>query len=296
MRSMFAKTCFEIQESDVNSVILLGDIGVHAFRASFEKFPDRTYNIGILEQSMVGIASGLAIQGFNPILHTIAPFLVERALEQIKIDFAYQKLSATLVSVGGSFDYAALGATHHCPADVNLIGSIPGTQIYVPGTAQELQRQLLEVQAIQGVKYIRMSEKMNSLDYLQGGKSFSKIQEGNTATILVIGPLVDDCLEQLSNMDIEIIYFNNLNNETLIQVRNLTTTRKVILVAPFYGAYLHSLMNSLFEHSNIVVSDCSVPLDIHHTYGNLKEHLMQAGVAGETLKHRILKKIANQLT
>ncbi len=291
MRSTFAKTCFEIQTSDINSVVLLGDIGVHAFRESFKKFPDRTYNIGILEQSMVGIASGLAIKEFKPILHTIAPFLVERALEQIKVDFAYQKLSATFVSVGGSFDYAALGATHHCPADVNLIGSIPGAQIYIPGTAQELRKQLLMIHDTQGVKYIRMSEKVNSSEYIKDGSGTTKIKEGKLGTVLVVGPLADDCLEQLKDLDIEIIYFNNLNLETLNQVRSLTTTNKVILVAPFYGSHLHSLMNSIFELTNVVVSDCSVPLEMHHTYGTLQEHLEQAQVSGEALRNRILRKL-----
>ena len=295
MRNTFAKTCFEIQNSDLNSVVLLGDIGVHAFRKSFELYPERTYNIGILEQAMVGIASGLALKGFKPILHTIAPFLVERALEQIKIDFAYQKLSATFVSVGGSFDYAALGATHHCPADINLMGSIPGTNIYIPGTAQEMQQQLHAAQSTQGVKYIRMSEKVNTEEHLQNGNSASKIQNGSTATVLVTGPLVDDCLEQLKGMDIEIVYFNNLSTDTLIKVRNLTTTKKAIVVAPFYGEFLHSILNSVFESSNVMVSNCSVQPDIHHTYGDVTQHLVQAGVAGDSLRCRILAKIESRL-
>jgi len=291
MRGTFAKTCYEIQESDAKSAILLGDIGVHAFRRSFESHPDRTYNIGILEQSMVGIASGLALKGFKPILHTIAPFLVERALEQIKIDFAYQKLSATFVSVGGSFDYAALGATHHCPADVNLMGSIPDTQIFIPGTANELKLQLLSAQNIEGVKYIRISETVNNLEYIQDGSSVSKIKQGNLATVLVIGPVVEECLEQLHDLDIEIIYFNDLNLKTLNELRDQTLTTRAILVAPFYGAHLHSLLISIFEPSNITVSDCSVPLKIHHTYGNVRDHLVEAEVVGIALRNRILQKI-----
>ena len=120
MRKQFAKTTQEILVQDKKTILLLGDIGVFAFRNSFELYPERVYNIGILEQSMVSVAAGLALTGFIPIVHTIAPFTTERCLEQIKDDFGYQGLGGNIVSVGASYDYAALGCTHHCRATCRL--------------------------------------------------------------------------------------------------------------------------------------------------------------------------------
>ena len=133
MRKQLVKTVSDILEKDPRVVLLLGDIGVYGFREAFEKYPKRVYNIGILEQASVGLAAGLALEGMIPIFHTIAPFMVERALEQLKVDFGYQGLGGNFISVGGSYDYASLGATHHCPGDVQILKTIPGAQIFVPG-------------------------------------------------------------------------------------------------------------------------------------------------------------------
>ena len=125
MRKQFTSTTESILSTDERLVVLLGDIGVFGFRKSFEKFPKRICNIGILEQSTIGVAAGLAMTGFIPLVHTIAPFLVERSFEQLKDDFGYQKLGGNFVSVGASYDYAGLGCTHHCPADVAILKNIP---------------------------------------------------------------------------------------------------------------------------------------------------------------------------
>ena len=87
----------------------------------YKKYPKRIYNIGILEQSMISMAAGLSNEGLKPIVHTIAPFIVSRAYEQLKIDFGYNKLNGNFVSIGASYDYASLGCTHHCPEDINLM-------------------------------------------------------------------------------------------------------------------------------------------------------------------------------
>ena len=71
------------------------------------------------------MAAGLSKVGLNPVVHTIAPFLIERSYEQIKIDLCYNNLKTNLVSVGNSFDYSGLGCTHHCPNDVMLINNLP---------------------------------------------------------------------------------------------------------------------------------------------------------------------------
>jgi deoxyxylulose-5-phosphate synthase len=137
MRKQFVETVENLFSKNQNLVLLLGDISVHGFRLSFENYKSQIYNIGILEQSTIGLAAGLAKTNLIPIVHTIAPFLIERSYEQLKIDFGYQKLGGNFVSVGASYDYAALGCTHHCPADVSSLLNIPNFEIAVPGNANE---------------------------------------------------------------------------------------------------------------------------------------------------------------
>ena len=145
MRGQFVKTIESLIETDQQVVLLLGDIGVFGFRNSLREKPNRVYNIGILEQATVGVAAGLAKAGLIPIIHTIAPFLVERCFEQLKIDFGYQQLGGNFISVGASYDYSALGCTHHCPGDVGILKKIPNMEIIVPGTSQEFDQLFKEV-------------------------------------------------------------------------------------------------------------------------------------------------------
>lgn len=138
MRKQFPKSILEIMDKDERVIVLLGDIGVHAFQEIFKKYPKRCYNVGILEQSMVGMAAGLAMQGFIPIVHTIEPFLVERAFEQIKDDFGYQELSGNFVGVDVSETSPNLGYTHQCPYAISIMENVKGMKTHEPVTPEDL--------------------------------------------------------------------------------------------------------------------------------------------------------------
>jgi transketolase len=129
VRNQFARTLEDVGASDEKLVVLLGDISVFLLRGFQERFPERFYNLGICEQTIISMAAGLSAIGFYPVVHTITPFAVERCYEQIKIDLCYQKLGANIVSVGSAFDYAALGCSHHCYEDFALLRPLPDMQI-----------------------------------------------------------------------------------------------------------------------------------------------------------------------
>src|SRR5829696_3707488 len=138
MREAFAATATDLLEADERAVIVLAEISVDFFADAIRKHPNRVVNVGIMEQTLIGVAAGMAMEGFHPIIHTITPFLVERPLEQLKLDFGYQGLGGTFVSAGASYDYAASGCTHHAPGDVQALVSIPGMRVLVPGHAEEV--------------------------------------------------------------------------------------------------------------------------------------------------------------
>lgn len=142
MRSQFPQTVLDIMDKDERVVVVLGDIGVHAFRDVFKKYPKRIFNIGICEQSMVSMCAGLAMAGFIPIVHTISPFLVARAYEQIRDDFAFQKLNGVFVGVNVYDKSPNLGFTHCCPEDIDLMGKWMDT--YQPITPKDLDEMLKE--------------------------------------------------------------------------------------------------------------------------------------------------------
>tara|TARA_B100000575_G_scaffold59598_1_gene45159 strand:+ start:262 stop:774 length:513 start_codon:yes stop_codon:yes gene_type:complete len=109
MRRIFGKTINEIAKKDKKVFLLVGDIGYGVFDDFRKNFPDRFINLGICEQSLISVASGMALEGLKPWVYTITPFLIERPFEQVKLDIDQQNVNVKLV---GFADYPTLGPTH----------------------------------------------------------------------------------------------------------------------------------------------------------------------------------------
>ena len=162
LRQVFAETMHEIGSSDRNMVVMVGDISHGILQPFAKENPDRYFNIGICEPAMVNLAAGFSKVGLNPVVHTIAPFLTERAYEQIKLDFGYQKLNLNLVSVGGSFDYSQLGCSHHCYSDVSLISHLKRGNVVIPGSPIEFKKIFQQIYQDDAINYFL---RKNSLSY-----------------------------------------------------------------------------------------------------------------------------------
>ena len=156
MRKMFPLTVHELMKKDERIVVLLGDISVFGFQNCFKDFPERTFNIGICEQSMVGMAAGLSMAGFIPIVHTIEPFLVDRAFEQIKDDFGYQELKGNIVGVDVSETAPNLGYTHQCPYALSHMRDVQGMNVFSPENASQFDV-LFKDNYDKGLNYFRIA-------------------------------------------------------------------------------------------------------------------------------------------
>ena len=109
MRRRFGKVISELATKDEKIVLIVGDIGYGVFDDFRKKHPKKFFNLGICEQSIIGFASGLALEGLKPWVYTITPFLIERPFEQIKLDINQQNVNVKLV---GFADYPSLGPSH----------------------------------------------------------------------------------------------------------------------------------------------------------------------------------------
>ncbi len=287
MRKQLVNTVESILEKDNRLVLLLGDIGVFGFRKAFELFPERVYNIGILEQSTISVAAGLAIEGLIPVVHTIAPFLVERSLEQLKDDFCYQRLGGNFVSIGDSYDYAALGCTHHCPGDVGILKNLPNMEIVLPGTPSEFDILFNEAYSNQNPTYFRLSDRSNSQDYdVKFGKA-EIIKKGKLATIVVVGHLLKPVLEASKDIDVTILYYTTVapfDGETL---RENCVSSKIMLCEPYYsGALSADILNAL-KPNPIVLDFIGVPHIFLTNYGLAEEHDELIGITAKNIRERI---------
>ena len=141
MRKEFGKTLVEIAMQDKDIYLLVGDIGFGIFDKFREKFPNRFINLGICEQSMVGVAAGMALEGLKPYVYTITPFLIERPFEQVKIDIDQQNVNVKLV---GYADYPTHGPTHTELIGTKLPDILKNIRCYFPKNSIETREAIIE--------------------------------------------------------------------------------------------------------------------------------------------------------
>lgn len=288
MRKQFVTTVEDKLARDPNVVLLLGDIGVFGFQKAFGAHPDRVYNIGILEQSTVGVASGLAKVGLVPVVHTIAPFLVERSFEQLKIDFGYQQLGGNFVSVGASYDYASLGCTHHCPGDVGILMNIPGMEIAVPGTAQEFDALFSQSYANGRPTYYRLSEHENQASQAVAFGRINVLREGTRATVLAVGPVLDKVLGAAADLDVTVLYCTTASPfDAATLCSHLGKAARILVVEPFYtGTMAQSILQAV-GHKAVQLESVGVRRQFLTHYGPASRHDETNGLMPENIRARL---------
>lgn len=290
MRSQLVKTVSEIIDQDTSSVLLLGDIGVYAFKETINQYPSRAYNIGILEQSTISLASGLSMCGLVPIVHTIAPFIVERAFEQIKVDLCYQELGANLISVGGSYDYAGLGPTHHCPGDIGLLNQIPEIEIIIPGHPDEFDTLFRSNYKNHKTTYFRLSSDSNSKSQTVDFGKNTLIKEGKGIVVVVVGPLLQLAIDALDDLDLTIIYCTTIKPFDASFLKDFPN-QKIIIIEPYYSGAI--LTNIIRETENLVgdFTCIGVSNDFINKYGTKEEIDYLLGLDKQTIRKKVQKKI-----
>lgn len=288
MREMFIKTTNELVDKDKRIALILGGISVVSFAESIEKYPERCFDAGISEQADLSIAAGMAITGMIPIFHTIAPFMAERAYEQLKIDFGYQKLGGNFVSNGSSIDYSSFGATHQCPAEIPILTQIPNLQIVVPGTPDEFKSLFLSTYDNGCPTYFRLSRDINKeTQDVKFGEAIV-IREGKAITIIAVGPMLEMVLEATEGIDATILYYTTIHpfdTKTLIKY---SESGKILVCEPYYeGAIDYDITSTLKRY--IIIDHCGIPHEFCKHYGTTKENYAIMGLTVENIKEKVAK-------
>ena len=137
MRRRFGKVINELAKKDDKIVLIVGDIGYGVFDDFRKEHPKKFFNLGICEQSLIGLASGMALEGLKPWVYTITPFLIERPFEQIKLDINQQKTNVKLV---GFADYPTLGPSHSELNAKKTMSVFKNIKSYFPKDSRETKK------------------------------------------------------------------------------------------------------------------------------------------------------------
>jgi len=200
LRDIIGEYIVKLGERDGRVMLLNADMMKAGRNKKFvEKFPDRSFNISIAEQNMVGFAAGLAHEGFKPYCFSMAPFLSMRACEQIRTDVAYDNLNVRLMSIYSGVSGGISGATHWGIEDCGIIRSIPNITIIEFSDVIQAEKLLEQTLNFQGAIYFRISCEAVARIYDEAdnfviGKAV-KLQDGSDGTYICAGVTVQYALE-----------------------------------------------------------------------------------------------------
>lgn len=239
IRQQFADTMLEVGQQDENLVVVVGDISHFNLQPFAKACPGRFYNIGICEPGMLSVGAGISKAGLTPVLHTISPFIVERGMEQLKLDFGYHKLAGNLITVGGAFDYSYLGVTHHCYNDFALLKMIEGSEILHPGTCFEFDTLFRQTYKSQALTLTRVPGNSHDVELgkedIRFGKAV-KVADGTDVTIVVTGPQLSNAMaarKLLTNRghSVEVLYVHTIRPlDTPAILESVAKTKRVVVV------------------------------------------------------------------
>jgi len=292
MRQRFVETTVELLDREPNVALVTADITYASFveRGAKARHPDRVVNVGIREALMVDVAAGMALEGMRPIAHTFAPFLIERAFEQVKLGFSHQGVGGVLVSAGASYDVAAYGRTHQGPGDVALVATLPGWRIHVPGHADEAELCLRDAVARREPVYIRLSERANAAPVAGALDGVVTMRRGapESATVLAVGPMLDPVLEAVQGLDVTVLYTATVRPFDAAGLRAAMVGSDVALVEPYLeGTSAAALAAALDDRPHRLFS-IGVPLREHRRYGRPDQHDRAYGLDAAGLRERII--------
>ncbi|WJG10593.1 transketolase C-terminal domain-containing protein [Aliiglaciecola sp. LCG003] len=303
LREQFADTMLDIGRQNDDLVVMVGDISHGILQPFAQACPGRYFNIGICEPAMVSIAAGMAKQGLIPVTHTIAPFLIERSFEQIKLDFGYQGFAGNFISVGGAFDYAQLGCSHHCYADVSLMSHIPNSQVFCPGSATEFD-ELFRAQYNSGkINYFKLTENPHGVEFeqpIEAGKII-QVTEGSDISVIVLGPQLKNAIEATKELsekhgvNVDLLYVHSVKPfDSARVIDSLSRTGRALVVEELSaqdGIY-NLVMRSWNSRDRADIRQLAID-DFVHEYGEYSTLCEVSGLTASNIVKTAIETLSN---
>ena len=191
MRQMCLNMVYELAKEDPRIFFVGSDLGVGTLDRFKQEMPGRFLMEGVSEANIVGLATGLALEGKIPYVNTIATFITRRCFEQVVLDASLHNVNVRLIGNGGGLVYAPLGPTHLAIEDIAIMRAIPNMTIVAPADAEEMRRLMPLTVDHQGPIYIRLAKGYDPIVTnddvaFQIGKAIT-MRQGSDALIVTTG-------------------------------------------------------------------------------------------------------------
>jgi transketolase len=196
LRITFIDTLTALAAHDDRIVLLTGDLGYLVVERFAERHPNRFFNVGVAEQNMIGLATGLAESGFVPFAYSIAPFALLRPFEFIRNGPVLHQFPVRIVGVGGGVEYGPNGVTHYALEDLAIARSLPDLRVIAPADAAQGARALRASWSAGGPTYYRLGKDerrlVPGLDGRLGEEGGDLLRSGRDVLVLAIGSIASE--------------------------------------------------------------------------------------------------------
>jgi transketolase len=305
MRTAFVEELTRLARENPAVILLTGDLGYTVFESFQAEFPDRFFNCGVAEANMLGTAAGLAREGMRPFVYSFIPFVIFRALEQIRIDVCYHDLPVTIVGLGAGYSYGDMGATHHALEDIAVSRSLPGMCVICPGDPWEVRRAVSALSVHDGPAYMRLAKRgepavhgPETRDDFQIGRAII-LQEGGeialVATSNMLSTAVDAArkLESAHGIRPTVVSMHTVKPLDELCVRELSERCRAI-----FTIEEHSVLGGLGGAVSEVVASLPARCAVHrigipdrfaHVSGSQAFYREQCGLTPDSVVSRVLE-------
>lgn len=303
-RKVFSDTLFELAKEDRDIIVLTSDSRGSASVENFAKYlPEQFIDVGIAEQNLVSIASGLAGCGKKPFVFSPACFLTTRSIEQIKIDVAYTGRNVKLIGVSGGVSYGPLGSTHHALEDIAFMRAIPNMTVILPSDANQTRILVKKLVSYIGPVYVRMGrnpiEDVYSDKYIpfEIGKG-NVLLDGEDVTIIATGEVVKIAYDAGILLRYKGIYARVIDMHTIkpideeIILESAKKTKLIVTVEEhnIRGGLGSAVAEVITQRFPVKMVMLGIPDEFSIT-GSQKEILRYYGIVPENICDIILEKL-----
>ena len=205
MRDAFIARLGSLAEANPRIFLITGDLGFGVLDKYGTSFSRQFLNVGVAEQNMTGVATGLALEGRIVFTYSIGNFPTLRCLEQIRNDAAYHDANVKVVAIGGGFSYGQLGFSHHATEDLSIMRALPHVTVVAPGDTWEAAEATEAIAATPGVCYLRLDKSAappsaDKQERFVLGKA-RLIRQGTDVTIASTGGILGEVLRAADELN-----------------------------------------------------------------------------------------------
>lgn len=278
MKKVYCETLLEMAKKDDRICIINSDSRNISGTKPFEEvFPQRSFNVGIAEADMVGVAAGLAVSGKKPFIHAFGPFMTRRVMDQVTISLAYSKLNVVMMGLSPGIMAEVNGGTHQGYEDIAIMRCIANTMVVEPFDGVQMKKMLPTLLDFEGPVYVRMERAATETYYdesyqFQLGKA-DTLRDGGDVTLISSGIMLRQCLEAADILAEKGISARVINMHTIKPLDAETVIKAAKETGKIVTVENHTVIGGLGSAvAETVCETCPVPvkrLGIQNRFGEV---------------------------